>query len=268
MSCGRAPPLEASDRRFTFRPAGKTGTTNDGADAWFIGFTQDIVAGVWMGTTSLRRSRQVRRAVCWPRRVDGVHVQVYRNRQEPKYWEMPSDIVSGAIDNNTHLLVLAVVPGHRRPRQILHSARAGRVVCDVQPQSVIVPARRGPIRPLPGHDGDTSRCVLLSIVSPSCQARHRQEFFIRGTEPVASLCDVQPQSVIVPGAAGPIRPVPGLPLDTSRRARDSAISPVAARVTHREFQIPCRNVRPRRVLRPIPVAARSLEGRHRHYRTS
>jgi len=29
--------------------AGKTGTTNDSHDAWFIGFTPDFVAGVWIG---------------------------------------------------------------------------------------------------------------------------------------------------------------------------------------------------------------------------
>ena len=32
------------------RPAGgKTGTTNDFTDAWFIGFTPQITAGVWVG---------------------------------------------------------------------------------------------------------------------------------------------------------------------------------------------------------------------------
>ena len=29
--------------------AGKTGTTSAAKDAWFIGFTADYVAGVWMG---------------------------------------------------------------------------------------------------------------------------------------------------------------------------------------------------------------------------
>jgi penicillin-binding protein 1A len=29
--------------------AGKTGTTNDGSDAWFIGYTPQLVAGVWIG---------------------------------------------------------------------------------------------------------------------------------------------------------------------------------------------------------------------------
>src|SRR5205085_4109150 len=32
------------------RPAaGKTGTTQDYRDAWFIGYTADLIAGVWLG---------------------------------------------------------------------------------------------------------------------------------------------------------------------------------------------------------------------------
>jgi penicillin-binding protein 1A len=34
---------------FTLPAAGKTGTTNDYRDAWFIGFTPHLVAGVWIG---------------------------------------------------------------------------------------------------------------------------------------------------------------------------------------------------------------------------
>ncbi len=35
--------------RLDRRAAGKTGTTQDYRDAWFIGFTSDIVVGVWVG---------------------------------------------------------------------------------------------------------------------------------------------------------------------------------------------------------------------------
>ena len=34
---------------FTLPAAGKTGTTNDFVDAWFVGFTPKLVAGVWIG---------------------------------------------------------------------------------------------------------------------------------------------------------------------------------------------------------------------------
>ena len=35
--------------------AGKTGTTNDNRDAWFVGFTPDLLTGVWVGYDSARR---------------------------------------------------------------------------------------------------------------------------------------------------------------------------------------------------------------------
>ena len=34
--------------------AGKTGTTNDNRDAWFVGYTPDLIAGVWVGYDSGR----------------------------------------------------------------------------------------------------------------------------------------------------------------------------------------------------------------------
>jgi penicillin-binding protein 1A len=37
---------EASLRRFV---AGKTGTSSENRDAWFVGFTESLVVGVWVG---------------------------------------------------------------------------------------------------------------------------------------------------------------------------------------------------------------------------
>jgi membrane peptidoglycan carboxypeptidase len=34
---------------FTAPAAGKTGTTDDVADAWFVGYTPRLAAGVWIG---------------------------------------------------------------------------------------------------------------------------------------------------------------------------------------------------------------------------
>ena len=39
------------------RPAaGKTGTSNEYKDAWFVGYTPDLAAGVWVGFDDMRRS--------------------------------------------------------------------------------------------------------------------------------------------------------------------------------------------------------------------
>ena len=37
------------DRGVRGAVAGKTGTTNDGADVWFVGYTPTLVAAVWFG---------------------------------------------------------------------------------------------------------------------------------------------------------------------------------------------------------------------------
>ena len=49
----------AAARRFgvTGSVAGKTGTTNDYHDAWFVGFSSSVVAGVWVGFDQPRRIR-------------------------------------------------------------------------------------------------------------------------------------------------------------------------------------------------------------------
>jgi penicillin-binding protein 1A len=39
----------ARESGFTLPAAGKTGTTNDYVDAWFVGFTPKLVTGVWIG---------------------------------------------------------------------------------------------------------------------------------------------------------------------------------------------------------------------------
>ena len=41
---------------FKLPAGGKTGTTNDYHDAWFVGFTPSLVSGVWVGLDTPRRS--------------------------------------------------------------------------------------------------------------------------------------------------------------------------------------------------------------------
>ena len=48
--------------------AGKTGTTNDEKDAWFIGFSPDIVGGVYIGYDKPRHIARRPPAAIWPRR--------------------------------------------------------------------------------------------------------------------------------------------------------------------------------------------------------
>ncbi|MHA1523409.1 MAG: transglycosylase domain-containing protein, partial [Alphaproteobacteria bacterium] len=60
------------------RPAaGKTGTSQEFRDAWFVGYTSDLVAGVWMGNDNGRPMAEVSGggapAKLWQRLMQGAH---------------------------------------------------------------------------------------------------------------------------------------------------------------------------------------------------
>ena len=46
------------DFQITRPIAGKTGTTNDNVDAWFVGYTADLIVGVWVGFDVHKRNRR------------------------------------------------------------------------------------------------------------------------------------------------------------------------------------------------------------------
>jgi penicillin-binding protein 1A len=78
--------------------AGKTGTTNDGADVWFVGYTPTVVAAVWFGYDVPRpigpsASGGRLAAPAWAAFYDGG----WRER-EPADWTPPAGLVSRTID--------------------------------------------------------------------------------------------------------------------------------------------------------------------------
>ncbi|MFI5208198.1 MAG: penicillin-binding protein 1A [Gemmatimonadales bacterium] len=76
---------------FNLPAAGKTGTTNDFTDVWFIGYTKEMVAGVWMGfdnPQTIMPSAQGGRyaAPAWAAFMK----EVYDRRPSPGDWTMPA----------------------------------------------------------------------------------------------------------------------------------------------------------------------------------
>lgn len=83
---------------------GKTGTTNDSTDAWFIGFTPEILAGVWIGfdrPRSLGEKATGGRlaAPLWGRILAGI----YEGREPPAPWPMPESVLQRRIEPGTGL---------------------------------------------------------------------------------------------------------------------------------------------------------------------
>ncbi len=85
--------------------AGKTGTTNDGADVWFVGFTPTLVAGVWFGadepaSLGARATGGRFAAPTWARFIrDGWH-----SPEDDANWAVPFGIEKRSIDVATGLL--------------------------------------------------------------------------------------------------------------------------------------------------------------------
>ncbi|HZS37077.1 MAG TPA: PBP1A family penicillin-binding protein, partial [Polyangia bacterium] len=101
----------ASARGKLKRPAaGKTGTTNSHKDAWFVGFTPDLVTGVWVGFDDMRElghGEQGARAAL-PMWVE--IMQVALKGVPPTPFTQPPGIVVQKIDPKTGLLAAPGAP--------------------------------------------------------------------------------------------------------------------------------------------------------------
>ncbi len=92
--------------------AGKTGTTNDSADAWFMGFTHDVVTGVWVGNDEpkdpLGRGENGSRAAL-PIWLEFMQ-RVLAARPQDEF-EMPAGVRMARIDPVSGLLARPETPG-------------------------------------------------------------------------------------------------------------------------------------------------------------
>ena len=101
--------------------AGKTGTTNDNTDVWFIGLTPDLVAGVWLGfdkPTSMGRGAGGGSfaAPVWGRMVARYYAskpEILTSR-EAAQWTPPVGVIMGQVDRATGELATDQTPADRR----------------------------------------------------------------------------------------------------------------------------------------------------------
>src|SRR5580704_386708 len=90
---------------FHLPAGGKTGTTNDGNDVWFVGYTADLLAGVWIGMdrpSKIKANAQggILAAPAWTTFMS----EVYRRKPAPPDWPRPDGLVSKDIDRTTGML--------------------------------------------------------------------------------------------------------------------------------------------------------------------
>ncbi len=133
---------------------GKTGTTNDGADVWFIGYTADLVAGVWMGFDLPNKIKANAQggdlaAPAWT----AFMTEVYRRKPQPPDWPRPDGVITREIDAATG--------------QLATSACTGAVVTEyfVMGTEPTHPCTDGPVRP-PGALADSAARAARDTTNP------------------------------------------------------------------------------------------------------
>ncbi|MEX0911880.1 MAG: penicillin-binding transpeptidase domain-containing protein, partial [Gemmatimonadota bacterium] len=118
--------------------AGKTGTTNDAADAWFVGFTPDVTAGVWVGFDEPRRitvggGGGSIAAPIWGR----VLAEYYGTRPVPAPWIAPVDLVTARVDRESGHLATSACPEENIVQEWFIPGTEPRDACPLHPEAGI-----------------------------------------------------------------------------------------------------------------------------------
>ncbi|HLM68804.1 MAG TPA: PBP1A family penicillin-binding protein [Longimicrobium sp.] len=120
---------------YSIPAAGKTGTTNEAADVWFVGATPDVVAGVWMGFDRPQRilasaSGGGLAAPVWGK----VMASYYQSHTAPAAWNPPADLVSVSVDRHTGKLSTSACPGGDVHTEYFIAGSEPMEYCPVHPE--------------------------------------------------------------------------------------------------------------------------------------
>ena len=94
--------------------AGKTGTTNDNADVWFVGMTPTLVAGVWLGFDKPKAIMPGAGGGALAAPIWATMVKRYYGSGGAGEWALPPDIVYAELDRGTGTLADENTPSERR----------------------------------------------------------------------------------------------------------------------------------------------------------
>jgi len=120
---------------FTLPAAGKTGTTDDYTDAWFIGYTPELVTGIWVGYDIQQRILEHNAgggrivAPAWTAFMR----DVYDRRPAPPDWVRPDSLVTREVDWSNGYLATAFCPQEVRHWDWFYPGTEPSQACPVHP---------------------------------------------------------------------------------------------------------------------------------------
>jgi penicillin-binding protein 1A len=151
------------------RPAaGKTGTTSDFRDAWFVGFTPDLVAAVWLGNDDYSRMNESYGgdipARIWARFMKGALAGT-----KPQKFVMPDDVVRvAACGGGYEYYLRATAPQTPCGNPVNEAVYAGGAAAATAAPAPTLPPTD--TTPPPDSVGDGTQYELLDSPAPSPQA--------------------------------------------------------------------------------------------------
>ncbi len=87
---------------FHIPSGGKTGTTNDGTDVWYIGYTADLVAGVWMGFDRPKKIKvNAQGGILAAPAYTSFVQEVYSRKPAPPDWPRPATVIQQIVDSSS-----------------------------------------------------------------------------------------------------------------------------------------------------------------------
>ena len=119
---------------FDVPAGGKSGTTNDYTDVWFVGYTRELVAGFWMGFDIQQRIQNNAQggrlaAPAWATFMR----EVYERRTSPGAWVQPSGVVQREIDVTSGKLATPYCPQAVRRWEVFSPNGAPTEYCPLHP---------------------------------------------------------------------------------------------------------------------------------------
>jgi penicillin-binding protein 1A len=150
---------------YSIPAGGKTGTTNDGTDVWFVGFTPDLLAAVWLGFDMPREiitnaQGGLYASPVWADFMRGVYIGDNPLRPTPEPWQMPEDLTIRQVDRITGKLATEWCPQDRAYTEHFIPGTEPTEGCDIERPGLFgVPLRgfRGPPPPDTAGTDSTAR---------------------------------------------------------------------------------------------------------------
>lgn len=191
---------------FHLPAGGKTGTTNDGTNVWFVGYTADLVAGVWMGfdrPAKIKANAQggVLAAPAWT----AFMTEVYRRKPAPPDWPRPVTIVTLGVDAATGLLASPNCPSNQVVTEYFIPGTQPTQDCS---QSLGIGMPGGVPIPTPDTSGTVTLPAVPSAPPPGARRRSTPTVFdtTRRPRPTDSIQAGQPKRDTIPfPARAPLR---------------------------------------------------------------